>query len=272
MQSGSSYLLGEASTEHDRLVRQSALFHPVTHRLFREAGIGSGQRVLDVGSGVGDVTLLAARLVGPSGAVVGVERDPKALAIAASRAADAGLANVSFIQAEIEGVSAEQLFDAVVGRFIVEYLPKAGEVVRSLAGLLRPGGVMAFQDASWGPWLRLSEGLPLLAKCVSLIVEAFARSGAHVDMELVFYRTFQEAGLPAPTMRVEIPIGDDPNIVRYAHDLFFTLLPRMDEYGLSLSELGDLETLKSRLEEERVTANSFGSSVGLVSAWSRKPG
>ena len=151
MQSGSSYLLGEASAEHDRLVRQSALFHPLTDRLFREAGIGSGQRVLDVGSGVGDVALLAARLVGPSGAVVGVERDPKALAIAASRAADAGLANVSFIQAEIEGVSAEQLFDAVVGRFIVEYLPNAGEVVRSLAGLLRSGGVMAFQDASWGP-------------------------------------------------------------------------------------------------------------------------
>jgi hypothetical protein len=117
----------------------------------------------------------------------------------------------------------------------------------------------------------MTDGLPLRRKCVSLIVETFARSGAHIDMELILYRTFQDAGLPAPVMRLEVPIGDDPNIVQYAFDLFSTLLPRMRQYELPLGELGDIETLRTRLEEERAEVRRFGSTVGLVSAWSRKP-
>jgi SAM-dependent methyltransferase len=69
------YALGSTDAERERLIRQAARFGPFTERLFREAGIGPGQRVLDLSSGVGNVAMLAARLVGPSGEVVGIERD-----------------------------------------------------------------------------------------------------------------------------------------------------------------------------------------------------
>ena len=59
------YPLGNTDAEHERLIRQAARVAPITDRFFREAGIGSGQRVLDLGSGVGDVAMLLARLVGP---------------------------------------------------------------------------------------------------------------------------------------------------------------------------------------------------------------
>jgi len=121
----STYLLGETNAEHERLIRQANIFGPFTERLFRDAGIGTGQRVLDIGSGVGDVALLAARLVGPSGTAIGVERDPDAVATASSRASVTGLANVRFIQGEIGSVTISEPFDAVVGRFIIEFLPDA---------------------------------------------------------------------------------------------------------------------------------------------------
>lgn len=266
----STYLLGETRAEHERLIRQGHIFAPFTERLFRDAGIETGQRVLDVGSGVGDVALLAARLVGPSGEVIGVERDPSTVATASSRASAAGLANVRFMQGEVGSVTIAEPFDAIVGRLIIEFVPDADAVMRSLTSLLRPGGVVAFQDACWGTWLDLNKGLPLRGKCVSLIHEAFASSGAHMDMERILFRAIHEAGLPTPAMRIEVPIGDDPNIVRYAHDLFSTLLPRMREHGLSLTEIGDLETLDSRLEAERLAAQTFASTQALVSAWSRK--
>jgi hypothetical protein len=63
-------------------------------------------------------------------------------------------------------------------------------------------------------------------------------------------------------------IGDDPKIVRYAYDLFSTLLPRMREHGLSVNWVGDLEALNSRLEVERLAARAFPSTQALVSAWS----
>lgn len=74
------YALGYTNAEHDRLIRQAARIAPTTERLFREAGIGLGQRILDLGSGMGDVALLAARLVGSSGEVVGIERDATSIA------------------------------------------------------------------------------------------------------------------------------------------------------------------------------------------------
>jgi ubiquinone/menaquinone biosynthesis C-methylase UbiE len=128
------------------LIRQAVIWDPFTERLFRDAGIGAGQRVLDIGSGVGDVAMLAARLVGPSGAVIGVERDPVTIATARSRVANAGLSNVSFMESDIRGVPSTEHFDAVVGRAVLQYLPEAGGALRSLAALVRPDGVVALQD------------------------------------------------------------------------------------------------------------------------------
>src|SRR5947199_8678622 len=98
------YERGNPDAEPERLIWQAARVAPIAERLFREAGIGSGQRVLDIGSGVGDVAMLAARLVGPSGEVVGIERDPKSIAKARARVIEARLHNVSFTQSDVSEI------------------------------------------------------------------------------------------------------------------------------------------------------------------------
>src|SRR6266699_6448978 len=98
------YPLGSTDAEHERLIRQAARVAPITERFFREAGIGLGQRVLDLGSGVGDVAMLAARLVGPSGEVVGIERDPRSITRARARVTEAGLRNVGFVQCDVSQI------------------------------------------------------------------------------------------------------------------------------------------------------------------------
>ncbi|MGH3087411.1 MAG: methyltransferase domain-containing protein, partial [Rubrobacteraceae bacterium] len=67
------YVMGRSAEETARLQKQSLLYDPSTRRLFEEAGISAGMKVLDVGCGAGDVALLAADLVGPDGVVVGVD-------------------------------------------------------------------------------------------------------------------------------------------------------------------------------------------------------
>src|SRR5712692_7912525 len=107
-----AYALGNTDAEHERLIWQAARVAPTTERLFREAGIGPGQRVLDIGSGVGDVAMLAAWLVGPSGQVVGIERDAKSIARARARVAEAGLLNVSFTRTDVSQIPINKPFDA----------------------------------------------------------------------------------------------------------------------------------------------------------------
>src|SRR5712691_8101354 len=115
--SASPYALGSTDAEHERLIWQAARVAPITERLFCEAGIGLGQRVLDIGSGVGDVAMLAARLVGPSGEVVGIERDARSIARARARVTEAALRNVSFTQSDVSQIPDSEPFDAAVGRF-----------------------------------------------------------------------------------------------------------------------------------------------------------
>jgi ubiquinone/menaquinone biosynthesis C-methylase UbiE len=271
MTAKSPYALGHTSTEHERLIRQARHLGPFTERFFRDAGLGPGQRVLDLGSGVGDVAMLAARLVGPTGEVVGIERDAQAIARAQARVAEAELRNVTFTQTDASEIKSDQPFDAVVGRFILMFLPDPVAVLRSVARLIRPGGVVAFHEVSWKPFLALSAHLPLWSSTVTLVHEAFRRSGGNTEMGPELSRVFQQAGLPAPKMQLEMPMGSDPDFTRWAYDVFCSLRPQMEQLNLSLLGLGDIETLGERLHAEVAASGGVVPWIALVGAWSRKP-
>ena len=265
------YALGSTDAEHERLIWQAARLAPLTERLFREAGIGPGQRILDIGSGVGDVAMLAAKLVGPSGDVVGIERDPRSIARARSRVTEAGLHNVTLTQSDVNQVASDKPFDAAVGRFILQFLPDPVAVLRSLSQLVRPGGVLAFQEVSYAPFLLLSAHLPLWSAAASLLHEAISRSGAKTEIGLALHRIYQEAGLPPPAMRMEILLGSDPDFTRWIYDLLCSLRPQIQQQSLSLEPLGDFAMLRERLQAEVAASNTVVPFVALVGAWSRKP-
>ena len=71
------YLFGQSAEETERLRLQAKMFAPYTARFLEDAGISRGMKVLDVGTGAGDVALLVADLVGEEGAVIGVDFNSK---------------------------------------------------------------------------------------------------------------------------------------------------------------------------------------------------
>ena len=73
LESADTYALGRSEADTGRLVRQHQIYSPITRQFLVTAGITRGMAVLDLGSGAGDVALLLADLVGPSGRVVGVD-------------------------------------------------------------------------------------------------------------------------------------------------------------------------------------------------------
>src|SRR5215469_9490342 len=90
------YVLGDTAGEHERLRRQSRLLDPITRHWLENISVRAGMRILDVGSGVGDVAMLLASLAGPTAEIIGVDRDGSALTIARQRVEEAGLHSVSF--------------------------------------------------------------------------------------------------------------------------------------------------------------------------------
>ncbi len=175
------------------------------------------------------------------------------------------------MQSDVSQVTSGKPFDGVVGRCILQFLPDAAAVLRSLSRLVRPGGVLAFHEPTWSPLLLLTAQLPLWSACASLIRKTFQCSGANPDMELVLFRAFAEAGLPAPNMWMEIPMGGDSFFAGWVYDLLCSVRPQMQRHNLSREALGNFETLRERLDAELVALKSPGACIGLVGAWSRVP-
>lgn len=264
------YALGSTDAEHARLMRQAACLAPVTERLFREAGIGSGQRVLDIGSGAGDVAMLVCRLVGPTGEVVGVERDSNSVVCAKARAQEAGMSNIRFVQAGIAEIAENALFDAAVGRLVLTWQPNPALALRQVASFVRPGGVVAFLESGWDPILSMLESLPLWTAAANLICEVCHLSGADLQMGHALYEIFETAGLPGPSMFQEIRMGKDPEIARWYEDIVRSLWPQVQQLNLSVEALGSLDTLAMRLQAELDSSRCVAGWLAPVCAWTRK--
>ncbi len=265
------YILGSSDREHERLIRQARMLAPCTRRLFEDAGVVPGMKVLDIGSGVGDVALLAAALVSESGSVLSIDRDAGALEKARSRAKAAGVAHLQFVQQELTALDVTGEFDAIVGRFVLMFLPDPGALLRAFASRLRPGGVMVFQEASWSSFFAMTSHLPLYSKCGHIMTDILRRAGGHPDMGLALYRGLIDAGMSMPQMRVEVLLTSEREDRRWLHDLLQTVWETLPTYGQPTEGVGDPHTLGERLDAEQDGHPSFAPSVGLVGAWARKP-
>jgi len=263
------YPLGHTDAEHERLIRQAAQVAPITERFFREAGIGPGQRVLDLGSGVGDVAMLVARMVGPSGEVVAVERDRNSIAKASARVTESGFRNVSFNESNVDEILNEKPFDAAVGRFILMYLADPVATLRSISQVVRSGGVIVFQEPTWVPVVSHLQALPLWFATASLIDKTMRTSANH-DMGAELYHTFVEAGLPAPTVRMELPMGREPYLAQWYYDTLSSLLPQVEQLHMPIESLGPLDSLVQRLQDEVAKSKTVACWFASVGAWCRK--
>jgi SAM-dependent methyltransferase len=262
-----SYALGRSAAETERLIRQAQNYGPLTRQLFLAVGISSGMKVLDVGSGAGDVALLLADLVGPRGSVVGVEMNPTILETARARVRAAGWMNVTFFEGDVDDVGLDDDFDAVVGRWILMYLPDPVGVLRRLLSHLRPGGVVAFQenDFTYPP-------APLHEKVKRWTTPPPGSPGPDQQMGSKLYRTYLDAGLRAPQLRLEAPIGGGEDWPGYAYvaDTIRSLLPMLEQVGLVSAEEVEVDTLADRLRAEVVGGRGVQMLPIVVGAWARK--
>ena len=155
-------------------------------------------RVLDVGSGAGDVALLAASIVGPRGAVGDV--DGGALRVARGRVEALGLANVRFVEGDVSVAEAGDELDAAIGRLVLMYGADPATALRGVTARIRSGGVVAFQELDLDPAVaaRSWPENSLWNDVGRLVIEAFHRAGMQVRMRRQLSGAFVAAGLPTP--------------------------------------------------------------------------
>ncbi len=272
MSAPDSYALGHSEAETRRLILQHQIYAPITRRFFEAAGIGRGMRVLDVGSGAGDVAMLAADLVGPRGRVVGIERNGEIVETARARAESAGWTNVEFLVGEVGRVGPAPGFDAVVGRWVLMHQSDPVALLRSVVPLVRAGGIVAFHenDFTYPPTL-----VPVTELSKRIQSWSIPPPGAppppEMRMGTSLYRVFLEAGLPGPELIVEAAAGGGPDWPGYAYvaETIRSLLPSLETTtGLDPREV-DVDTLADRLRDEAVRSRGIQLLPIMFGAWAR---
>jgi SAM-dependent methyltransferase len=268
-----AYLMGRSEAETRRLMAQHQLYSRFTRRLLEDAGIAEGMKVLDVGSGAGDVALLAAELVGPTGSVVGVDQDPGVLDTARARAEASGLTNVSFHAGDLsEGVTDDD-FDAVVGRLVLLYVPDPAETLRVLIERLKPRGIVAFGEFNFLPESMVTRPPTPSGESLWAWMQAVV-GGIGLDPATGYHlrNTFLDAGLPEPEMNVCAPVGGGPDFPGYDYgaESLRSMLPLILKLGIATEEEVEIDTMAQRLRAEVVASGGVIKTPELVGAWTRK--
>jgi 2-polyprenyl-3-methyl-5-hydroxy-6-metoxy-1,4-benzoquinol methylase len=270
-----AYLLGHSELEHRRLTIQSHYLRPLTSRFFLEAGLTQGMTVLDAGSGLGDAALVAAEIVGPAGRVVGVERDEAAVNTARARIDAEGLADtVSFHSQTLDEFQPDGPFDALVGRFVLQYQPDPAATLRRLASFVRPGGIIVFHDmdfsnevASWPP-------CELWDTCYGLLAALFNASAVPPDFGRRLARVFLDAGLPWPQVEISGLPGGGPGSTVYAWlgSALQAVKPLLDAAEIECpADVAFDRTLPGALERAALDQGSLVMGSTQYGAWTRVP-
>ncbi|OBI42666.1 class I SAM-dependent methyltransferase [Mycobacterium colombiense] len=265
---GSTYVLGHADAEVQRLLLQGRLYDHHTEHALRLAGLRPGMRVLDIGSGPGDVSFVAARLVGPTGTVLGVDAAPAMVELARTRAAEKGLTTVHFMQSAVDSIALDEPVDAVVGRLILMHLPDPAATLRHLVSFVRPGGVVAFSENDITA-TRTIPDMPLFDQVTAGIVRAFETMGLSAAFGNTLHTVFADAGLGAPRLTQGTPIGtaDDIDLLAYAAEVWRLVSPVAEQHGFAIDEVADIDGFVPRFREQALAVNALIAMPPMITAW-----
>jgi hypothetical protein len=176
--------------------------------------------------------------------------------------------NISFVEADLNTFEPDGTFDAIIGRFVLPYVPERASMLRRLSQSLRPGGVMAMQEYDLSSFAQAPES-PLFAQVKRWILDGFKSAGGEPDTGSKLYTTFLQAGRPCPQMVCNQRVHCGPEATGYeeATQGLRSLLPAVERNRVATATEIEIDTLASRLREDAVARHAVVFTARLVGAW-----
>lgn len=194
--SETDYVLGTHEDEIARLGLQHRVWRDVVTECWHRVGITEGWRVIDAGAGPGYATADLAEIVGPTGAVLGIERSARFLEAARERLARRGLTNVELREGDLMELSLGNLgYDASWCRWVASFVSSPKKLVANIAGALRPGGIAIFHEYSDYLTFRFMPIRPALERFEIEVSDSWIASGGEPNVARQLPELLHGAGL-----------------------------------------------------------------------------
>lgn len=198
------YVLGTHDAEIARLGFQHGIWRDEVLRAWRDAGIGAGSRVIDVGAGPGLASLDLCEIAGPEGEVVAVERSARFLELLRAEADRRGLCNLRTVEADLMHAPLPTTtggYDAAWCRWVACFVPDPALLVQRIAQSLRPGGAAVFHEYHAYGTYGLLPPRQELSSFVEAVFESWRAQGGEPDIGRSLPGLVVDAGLEIASVR-----------------------------------------------------------------------
>lgn len=264
------YPLGTNAQELARLEFQHEVWGGVTRALLDRVSIPRGARCLDLGAGPGFVTLELAERVGRDGSVVALDESPLWMEYLGAELERRQIANVERMCTRLqEAKLAPASFDVIFARWVWSFIAEPGELMRSIARALKPGGSFVMQDYNHEgvSLFPESEGFRAIVRATRAL---YRESGGDAFVAARAPRLFREAGLDVVSITPNVLVGGpDSGVFRWAGLFFPHFSEKMVAKGL-LSADERAQFLSEWNARESDPASLFFSPI-VVDAWAKRP-
>lgn len=251
------YILGTDAEELERLRFQHQVWVKEAYALFERAGLGAGQRVLDLGCGPGFTTLELAHVVGPGGRVIGRDASARFLATLERERARLGFAHVEPSLGPVEELAlADAGLDAAYARWLFCWLADPLPVLERVARALRPGGVLLLQEyLDWGA-MRMFPHAPAFARAVEGCLASWTAGGATIDFAARAPELAPRCGFALEHFAPRARLGRTGSLEwRWIGTFFRVYLPKVAERGLLTAT--EVEAWRREWSEREAAGASF---------------
>ncbi|UZR98839.1 class I SAM-dependent methyltransferase [Chondrinema litorale] len=188
----------------------------ITKNFFLEIGISKGMTVLDVGCGRGITTELLAEIIGDNGKVIGIDSNKNSINSASAIAISKKQNNIKYICSDLTNLSIEAYkFDAIVGRRILVYLSDPKTIIRELSKLLKPEGIMGFQEHD-STGIINKEKMPLHYKVNNWLWSLVESNGGNINIGKELWNIFSHESMRIENIKSEAIIQTPNNNVSIA--------------------------------------------------------
>jgi ubiquinone/menaquinone biosynthesis C-methylase UbiE len=252
---------------YDRLQVLARSRWPDTRDLFERVGVSSGMQCVDLGCGGAEVTFELARLVGPTGRVIGVDMDDVKLDLARQEAAARGLSNVELRAANVNEWDEPAAYDLVYCRFLLEHLSRPDDVLRSMWAAVRPGGTIAVEATDFDGQFGEPPNQAFGAHHRLYRALVVRRGGDPVAGRLMF-RRFLEAGIPRPSVLLVQRIDSDGEAKTLAVLTFRAIAGALVDEGLAAAE--DVDATLAGLEAFVADPETLVAQPRIFQVWRRR--
>lgn len=264
-----NYPLAANAEEIKRLRIQAESLAGEAAVLLQRIGVEAGMSCLDLGCGAGGITDLMAARVGPGGRVVGLDVDEFSLAAARAWAAGLELGNVVFQSGSLfDNTLAPESFDLVHLRYVITTIGRHDEVVAAALRLVKPGGVLALQEAD-ADGINAYPGHPAFSRLKEVLISVFDKVGADPIAGRQVFGLLRDAGLSEVDVRVcTARARSHDEISDYLAQTVLSVREAIFKFGLMTE--AELDQAVAACRAHLAGPNTISTTSTVFQAWGRK--